>query len=321
MSNKVVSPDELEVLLAPPDGAVRSPAYDFRRPDRVTAEQLRSLQLLHDRFAQDVATSLSAFLRTTLELRLTQMDQLAYSEFLGALPDSTALYALAMQPLKTFATLEVSPEIAFTMIDRMLGGTGSNQRPERPLTEIEQNVLDSVIKPVIDQLTHIWRNVAGAQFTVHARDTRPQMLQVTGPNEIVVLLTFAVKVGEMHGTLKLCIPAAVFEAVGDKFAHAWHQTPPLRTPEQSAWLHANLGRVPMAVSVQLTTLLAARELLALSPGDVLTLGHHAREPVAVSVGDIEVFVGHLVVHKGSLAVRVHNETGSDASPHSEGTLS
>jgi flagellar motor switch protein FliM len=314
--NKVVSQDELDVLLAPPE-ATRTVAYDFRRPDRVKVEQLRALQLLHDRFAHDVATSLSAFLRLTTELRLAQIDQLAYMEFVSALPESTALYALAMPPLKTFATLEISTDVAFAMIDRMLGGTGTAQRPDRPLTEIEQTILDTVVTLLLDQLTQTWRGVAGTTFTIHGRDTRPQMLQVTGPNEVVVMLVFGFKVAEAHGTIKLCIPAAVFESVGDKFAGAWQETPRPRSTEHTAWLHAHLARVPLAVAVQLTTVLAARDLVALSPGDVLSLGHHAQEPVAVSVGDVGVFVGHLTVNNGRLAVRVQAE----ASTHSEGTAS
>jgi flagellar motor switch protein FliM len=318
--NKVVSQDELDVLLDSPTGAAsRRPteAYDFRRPERVTSEQMRALHLLHERFAQDLAMSLSAFLRSSIELRLDDVDQLTYGEFLSGLPDSTALYALAMAPLATFTTLEIGPDVAFTMIDRLLGGTGKNARPQRPLTEIEQNILDTVVKLLIDQLTEIWRGVAGTTFTIHARETRAQMLQVTGRSEVVVQLAFALKVADTHGMVKLCIPAAVIEAVRDTFITASKQTTPQRSEQQIAWLHANLGRVAVPVQVQLTTVLAASELVALSPGDVLSLGHQAHEPVAVSVGDISVLVGHLLVHNGTLAVRVKGEPA----PAAEGTLS
>lgn len=303
--NKVVSQDELDVLLAGADEARPAAVpYDFRRPDRVTVEQLRSLHLLHERFAHDVATSLSALLRTTTELAIRDVDQLSYGEFLGALPDPTMLYALAMPPHDAMAALEISPAVAFSMVDRLLGGSGGNASPSRPLTEIEQNVVDSVIKLLLEPLTQTWRGVGGAQFAIHARDTRPQMLQVTGANEIVVLLTFAIKVADVAGTLRLCIPAAIFEAAGDSVAHAWQLTRRQRTAEEATHLYTNLGRVPLAVSAQLETTLAARELIALAPGDVLSLGHHSGQPVTVSVGAVSAYVGQLVVHQGSLAVRV-----------------
>jgi flagellar motor switch protein FliM len=307
--NKVVSQDELDVLLdAPPDGISRpTTTYDFRRPDRVTSEQLRSVEMLHERFAQDVAMSLAAFLRSTIEMRLEGVDQITYGEFLGTLPESTALYALAMTPLDSLTALEINADVAFTMIDRLLGGSGRNPRPARPLTDIEQNILDTVVKLLVDQLTQAWRGAGGATFSIHARETRPQMLQVTGRSDVVVQLTFALKVAETEGLVKLCIPAAVFEAVRDTFVSSPEQAPPQRSDQDATWLHANLGRAPMAVDVQLATVLAASELIALAPGDVLTLGHGASDPIAISVGGKTVLVGHLLVHNGSLAIRVKGE--------------
>jgi flagellar motor switch protein FliM len=307
MTDRIVSQDELDVLLAPQEGGAAVTRYDFRRPDRVTVEQLRALHLLHERFAHETATSLSAFLRTTMEIDLVQVDQLTYAEFLSALPDSTALYALAMPPLETFATLEISPDIAFTVVNRLLGGRSGGVRPARPLTEIEQNIVDPAVKVLLDQLTLAWRGVTAMQFKIHARDTRPQMLSVTGPNEIVVMFAFSVKVDETQGSLKLCIPAAVFDGAGETFAQGWQQAPRARSAEQSAWLAENLGRVPLVVTAQLTTTMAARDLLALSAGDVLSLGHHAQQPMTINVGHVAAFAGHLVVQNGSLAIRIKHE--------------
>jgi flagellar motor switch protein FliM len=305
---RVVSQAELDTILAPELGSGNAVvAYDFRRPDRVSAQQLRAVHLLHETFANDSGTWMSAFLRTTTELRLVDVDQLSYADFLSSLPESTAAYALAMAPLDAFLTLTISPDVAFTMVDRILGGLGTAAAPERPLTEIEQNVVDSVVKLLIDQLTRVWRGV-GAQFTIHARDTRPVMLQVTRPNDVVAVLSFTLKVADTRGTLRLCIPATVFDRVGDAFAKAPPDAPRQRTDEQSAWLEANLARVPLAITAQLATTLAARDLVDLAPGVVLSLGHQSHQPVTVNVGDVPAFVGHVVVHNGSLAIRVDDGT-------------
>lgn len=305
---RIVSQDELDVLLAP-DEAPRTPApsYDFRRPDRVSKEQLRALQFLHDRFAQNAALSLSAFLRSTTEVDVAALDQLTYAEFLSSLVDPTVFYALTMQPLEMQAALEISPVVAFAMVDRMLGGSGAAESLDRPLTEIEQNVADSVVKVLLDQLTDTWRGVTNSQFRIHARDTRPQMLPITGPNEVVIVLTFSLKVSGTLGTIRLCIPATVIEAAGDTFSQAWQRTQRAPTPEETARLAVNLGRVPLAVTAQLATTLSARELIALRPGDVLSLGHDSGHPVSVSVGNVTAYVGQLVVRNGSLAIRVQGQ--------------
>lgn len=308
--SKLLSQDELNALLggatAPTEPVVDSAtaAYDFRRPDRIPKEQLRSLHYLHDRFALNVSTSLSAFLRAMTEVRILAVEQFAYSEFLSSLADPTAFYAVSLQPLDLLGAIDLNPGVAFTMVDRMLGGTGETQTLERPLTEIELNVVDSVVKLMLDHLTETWRAVTNVQFKIHARETRPQMLQVTAPNEIVILLVFDVRVGESRGMLNVCIPASAIESVGETFAQAWHRTRRQPTPEESARLAANLGRVPLSVTAQLSTSMSARELIALRPGDVLSLGHSSGQPVSVYVGELPAFVGQLTQRNGSLAISV-----------------
>jgi flagellar motor switch protein FliM len=305
--SRIVSQDEMDVILAgteKPDGSGRASIYDFRRPDRVAKEQLRSLHYLHDRFAMNVSTSLSAFLRSMTEVSIVSVDQVTYSEFLSALPDPTAFYAVALPPLDMLGALELNPTVAFTMVDRMLGGTGDSPRPDRPLTEIEQNVVDSVVKLMLDHLTETWKTVCTVNFRIHGRETRPQMLQVTGPNEIVIRLGFAVRVGDARGTLNLSIPASAIEAVGSSFERAWHRTRRQPTAEETARLTANLGRVPLAVTAQLETSFPARELLAMQPGDVVHLGHSSRQPITVQVGSQPAFLGHLTQRNGRIAISV-----------------
>ena len=186
MTDKILSKDEIDALIAstPGAGAPRADqttavvSYNFRRRDRVSKDQIRSLHFLHDRFARNATTSLSAYLRTTTELSIVSVEQIAYSEFLMALPDPTAFYAVATPPFDALGALELNPGVAFAMVDRMLGGAGGNAALPRALTEIELNVTDSVVKLLMEHLTQTWRTVAEIRFQIQGRETRPQMLQV-----------------------------------------------------------------------------------------------------------------------------------------------
>ncbi len=259
--SKILSQDEIDALLAssvavnerpsePADAASSSGVviYNFRRPDRVSKDQLRSLHFLHDRFALNVSTSLSAFLRAMTEVSIVSVEQFAYSEFLMSLPDPTAFYAVSLSLFDGVGALEINPSVAFTMVDRLLGGTGQTPGPNRALTLIEQNVVDSVVNLMLDNLTETWRPVANMEFRIQARETRPQMLQVTGPTEIVILLVFDIRIGDTRGMVNICIPAAAIEAVGEAFEQGWQRTRKQPTPDEEAWLHANLGRVPLPVT-------------------------------------------------------------------------
>ncbi len=318
--SRILSQDEIDSLLQSGGGTSDSKGrrsgshgvvgYNFRRPDRISKEQLRSLHLLHDRFAVNVATSLSAFLRSMTEVTIVSVEQFAYSEFVMSLPDPTAYYALSMQPIEGHSALEVNPTVAFTMVDRMLGGTGLTLGPNRALTEIEQNVMDSVVKLLLDSLSEAWRPVTEVQFKIHGRETRPQMLQVTGPNEIVILVAFDLRVAEARGMLNLCIPASAIESVGDRFAQGWQRASRQPTADEESWLSTNLGRVTVPVTAMLGTTLSANELLKLQPGDVIALGHSATQPIDVQVGEVSRFRGRLASDGQTMSVRVESRTDS-----------
>ena len=143
--SKILSQDEIDALLTsaadleqaavhelPIDGE-SVVAYNFRRPDRVNKGQIRSLHFLHDRFARNISTSLSAYLRTVTDVNVTSVEQFTYSEFLMSLPDPTAFYAISLTPIEGLAALELNPTVAFSMIDRMLGGSGKGMAPTRGL--------------------------------------------------------------------------------------------------------------------------------------------------------------------------------------------
>ncbi len=287
-----------------PSTDTRAVAYNFRRPDRVSKEQLRSLQFLHDRYAANVSTSLSVFLRTITEVRIASVDQFAYSEFLMSLADPTAIYAVSLGKTDGLAALELSPTVAFTMVDRMLGGNGMTQVPSRALTEIEQNVLDSVVKLLLEGLTETWRAIGDVEFKIHARDTRPQMVQITAANEIIILLSFDLKIGETRGMLNLCIPATAIESMEEKVAAGWQRSRRPPSEIEMAHLRANIGRVPLSVTAQLSMTLSARDLLELQVGDVIAVSYSARRPLDVHVGGVRRFVGHLSESPNGVGVLV-----------------
>jgi flagellar motor switch protein FliM len=314
--SRVLTQEEIESLLGSPAGAAVPPLkaavtpYNFRRPDRVSKEQLRSLHFLHDRFANNLSTSLSAFLRSVTEVSVVSAEQLAYSEFLAALPEQTAFYAVSIEPLEGLMALELNPTVAITLVDRMLGGTGVTQIIDRPLTEIEQNVIDAVVKLVLDTLSEAWRAVVEVQFRIHGRETRPQMLNVMGPNENVMLLAFEVRFAEVRGLLNLCISTAAIEAVGEKFAQGAQRTRRAPTPLEEEWLSANLGRVAVPVTAMLASTLSAGELLKLQRGDILTHGHSVLQPIDIQIGQVTRFFGRLTSDGGALAVRVESAVDS-----------
>ena len=247
---RILSQEEIDTLLLSPGkplpvrrerpGVDDSLRYNFRRPDRVSKEQIHSVQLLHDRFARNVATSLSAYLRSVIDFSVVSVQQFAYSEFLMSVSDPTAFYALALPPLDELGALEISPSVAFAMIDRMLGGAGRAAAPTRALTDIEQNVADQVVKILLESLSETWKPIVDVGFEIRGRDTRPQMLQVAAPNETVLMVAFELSVGDARGMVNLCLPASIVESAGSYFAQAWNRQRREPSATEREWVHDHL---------------------------------------------------------------------------------
>jgi flagellar motor switch protein FliM len=314
--SKILSQDEIDALLTSAADLERTVAsdlpvegesvivYNFRRPDRVNKEQIRSLHFLHDRFARNISTSLSAYLRTVTDVNVTSVEQFTYSEFLMSLPDPTAFYAISLTPIEGLAALELNPSVAFSMIDRMLGGSGKGMAPTRGLTEIEHNVIDGVIKLVLEHLTETWRNIVDVRFRVNGRDTRPQMLQVAAPNEVVVLIGFDIKIGDARGMLNFCLPATAIETVGDSFTHTFYRSHREPTVDDRHQFWRTLGHLPVDVAATVETTLSARDVLELAPGDVIALGHRLSDPLQVRVCDTVKFSAYPMQERGHAGVRL-----------------
>jgi flagellar motor switch protein FliM len=317
MMRKVLTQTEIDALLAssPDEGGSRTGgadaviAYNFRRPDRVSKDQIRSLHFLHDRFARNATSSLAAFLRTTTELTIVSVEQLSYAEFLMTLPDPTAFYGVSMPSIDALGALELNPSVAFMIVDRLLGGTGRTGPIERALTEIELDVVDAVIRLLLEHLTETWKGIASIEFKIQGRETRPSMLQVAGRNEIVVLLSFDLKVGEIRGLVHVCLPAAAVEAAGTGIVQGQQHARREPTPSEESWLAENLGRAQLPVTTTLRTSLTTRELMGLAPGQILALGVPLDSTVDVRVGDIVKFKGQLTTVSGGAAVRVQRMCG------------
>lgn len=197
--------------------------YDFKRPERVGKEQMRALQTLHEGFGRNFAAGLSAMLRSMVEVKLTSVDQLTYSEFVFSLENPTCFNLLKAEPLEGNLILDINPSILYPIIDRLLGG-GNEGSPlaRRPLTEIELRLVSRITGLFLDELRHAWENVLELHPEVTRVESNPQLVQIVPPNEVVVLISFEVALGEVRGMINLCIPYNSIERISGKLsANSW----------------------------------------------------------------------------------------------------
>jgi flagellar motor switch protein FliM len=244
--------------------------YDFRRPDRVTKEQLRSLYNLHSNFARSLSASLSSYLQRIANVSLVSVDQMTYGEFLMSLPDPTSFNILNV--LSGNAILEINPSISFSMIDNLAGGAGLPLFHVRGLTQLEKVIFNDVIQLVLQDLNNTWAKVdTNIRFQKELSENSPHTVQIVAQNETVVLLAFEVKFGEVGGMMTLCLPALVLEPILGRISSQGALIGAKKGSGKTA-LQKNMEAAPVAVHIELERLLVTlRELASLKEGDIFAI--------------------------------------------------
>ena len=291
-----------------PDNGKKVSIYNFRRPDRVSKEQLRFLHSLHQRFARIFSSSLSVYLRALIEINLYKVEQLTYEEFILALPDPTYLNAIALEPLEGNLVLEINPKIHFPMIDKMLGGKGEDfGGSRRAITDIERTLIEGVVKLLLRDLEESWKQVAKLEMSITATETSPQLLQVVAPNEIVVLIVFELKIGEAKGFMNFCIPSIVLEPIARRFSQDWYTDRTRTSAEEVKKIKLNLLRTKIRAEAGIYgNSIKVKDLLVLAPGNVLKLETKIDEEINVKLNGIKKFTAYQVKNGRKKTVRIVN---------------
>ncbi len=285
--------------------------YDFRRPDRIPKEQLRSIHLLHDFFARNLASSLGAYLRAYVVVHLVSVEQLSFAEFLQDLPTPTCISTIGMKPLDGNAVLELNPSLVFPILDILLGGSGKSAMKEfREITEIEQSIIEGVLRIVLHDLSETWRPVADINFTIENTETQPQLIQILSPNEAIVAIGFEITTGDNRGMMNFGIPSIMVKMLGQKFEQQWSIRRKTATEEEQEQMFRIVNHLPMALDARLEgATIRVEDLLHLEKGDVLTFDLPLTRPIRLSVNGRAKFHGDIVVAGRNRAVLVQGTEG------------
>ncbi|MCF6335427.1 MAG: flagellar motor switch protein FliM [Spirochaetales bacterium] len=319
--NEVLSQDEIDQLLtAISTGEIETESvsqtqeqrkikiYDFKRPDKFSKEQIRTVSIMHETFARLTTTAMSAQLRSLVNVHVASVDQLTYEEFIRSIPNPTTLGIINMDPLKGSAVLEIDPAITFSIIDRLFGGKGEGTKVNRDLSDIEQSVMENIIVRILGNLREAWSQVIDLRPRLGQIETNPQFAQIVPPTEMVVLVTLETKVGEVEGMMNFCIPYLTIEPIISKLS-AQYMYSSVRsggTTENLNILKERLSMIGINVSAEIGTMnLTVRDVLSLSKGDVIRLPNvRIGDPMVLKIGTRDKFMCRPGVVGNKMAVQI-----------------
>ncbi len=306
MADEVLSQSEIDKLLsALSDGSVTADdvkadesqkkvkTYDFKRPDKFSKDQIRTLYMLHESFARLLNTYLSTHLRTMVNVEVASVEQLTYQEFVQSLANPSVISILAVPPLKGNIIMEVNTEIAFAFIDRVFGGEGRVGIKTRVLTEIEEAVMKRFVDTSMKNFREAWANVADFYPTLEATESNPQFTQIVPPSDMVVIITIQMKLGDVEGMMNICIPYLVLEPIMPKLTTTFWVASTVSkddNPDQVAILQKKLERTKVPFVVEMGRVnITIREFLTLGFGDVLQLDTNVKDELPCLVGQRKKF--------------------------------
>jgi len=284
---KILSQDEIDALLTTVSGGQSEEevsasvaqiqektvvTYDFKHPNRVSKDQVRTLENMHDNFSGHVGSTLSAMLRTMVDVDLVSVDQINYSEYIMSLVSPSCTYTFTAQPLEGLCIVDFNPTLTFAFIDRVFGGGEKVMEIERELTGIERAVMSKVIRKIFADLEKSWLNMVPIKIEEKSFETNPQFIQIIPSGETVIVVSMQMKIFKTTGLLTICYPYVSLEPVLVKLsAQNWIDATKKKSIEGSTESNKkNLQRVGVDVELILASArLKMKEFLNLKLGDII----------------------------------------------------
>lgn len=282
--------------------------YNFRRPDKFSKEHLRALQDIHRDFARQLGMSLTAYLRMDVEMDIISVDQLTYDEFVCSMPPHIQNGIFELNPLTGEISLGLSPEVLTIVLDRMLGGDGSNTDFSRELTSIEEALTKKIIERIIETLEASWNSVIHVKAEFSSLDNGYHVVPIATSGEIVALISFEIRIGAKNfGLINICFPYPVLETVLPKLTpqYIYHHTSVMSNEIGRTEILNKINAADVNLSVQLgTTNILINEVLDLKKGDIIKLDQHINENLTVLINGKKKFVANPGLIEDRLCVKI-----------------
>ena len=273
-------------------GPTREPKvepWDVRRAGQIGREQLQAITQLHEGFARSLTHALGAYLRVVFSVALVSAEHLTYREFLERIPETTYLASCKLEPMGVTGALQLDLKVAFPIIDLLLGGEGKGVAATREITEIEEQIVESVARIICRELGTAWQAV-DLEVVFDKRVEPAEAHRLLSPGDKTLSLNFEITMLEVRGGLNLAVPISVSHALLRKISAEWTERRPRGQSESRARLRRRLLDCPFSVELGVSEMKAdVGELSQLAAGQVLSLRRSTAQPGSLLVAGVEMF--------------------------------
>lgn len=302
-----LSSGELDVDQMQDKGERQVKDYDFKRPTKFSKEHLRTLEIIYEHYGRLLSTNLPVYLRKNIQVSVASSETVIFSEFTNALSNPVILGIVDFKPLPGNIIIELSPNLGFAMIDRMLGGQGLPLEKSRDFSEIEMTILQKLMIVCMQLMREPWKNVIDINPMMERIETNAQFAQVIAPSDMIAIVSLSVKIGDVEGFMNVCLPYFTLEDVMDKLnTKYWFST--MQKDDKVDYeehIEALIKRIDVPVKAILgRSQVSVNDFLCLQVGDIIRLDTRVDSEMEVFVGNIKKFTALPGSNKDQYAVRV-----------------
>lgn len=288
--------------------------YDFKRPVKFSKEHLRTLEIIFEHYGRLLSTNLPVYLRKNVQVSVTSSETVTFSEFSNALSNPVILSIVNFAPLTGNIIMELSLNVGFAIIDRMLGGQGTTLEKPREFSEIEMAILEKILVVCMQLLREPWKNVVEITPVLDRIETNPQFAQIIAPSDMIAIVTLNIRIGEVDGLMNICLPYFTLEPIMDNLnTKFWYSTMQENSDEDyQEHLEALVKRVSVPLRAILgTSSVSVNDFMNLQLGDIIRLDSEVGSDLTVYVGNIKKFTAVPGSSKDKYAVQVTSVLGEE----------
>lgn len=281
--------------------------YDFSRPTKFSKEHLRTLEIIFEHYGRLVSTNLPVYLRKNVQVAVASSETVSFSEFTNALSNPVILGIINFAPLNGMVIVDLATNLAYAMLDRMLGGVGVPLEKNREFSEIELSIIQKVLVMLTQLLREPWKNVVDISPVLSRVETNSQFAQVIAPTDMIAIVTLNVKIGDVEGFINFCLPFFTLEDVMDRLnTKYWFSSMQENRDENyEEYIESMIRKVDIPVKAVLgTSRISVGDFMNLQVGDCIRLDSKVESDMDIYVGNIRKFTALPGANKDSYAVRI-----------------
>ncbi len=281
--------------------------YNFARPSKFSKDHLRTLVFIFEHYARLLSTNLPVYLRKNVQVEVMHAEAATYQEFSNSLSNPVLLGVVNFMPLEGNIIIEMASGLGYTIVDRMLGGSGVPLEKAREFTEIELTIIERIMVVCTNLLVEPWHNVQVLEPMVERIETNSQFAQFVSPNEMTSIVTMNIRIGDVEGLFNICIPYAVVEPVIEKInTKYWYSTAEVRDEDVYREIIENsLNRAQIPVrAIMGKSAISVNDFMHLQVGDIIKVDTKIEDELDVYVGNIKKFSALPGAYDDAYAVKI-----------------